>query len=327
MMLGDPFKIASTLLSLGDRLPNLEPKETEEVKKWRRELKKIYRLSDQFHQKDKEEFYDIASNSQRMLKAKSINLNTNSNSLDATKKNPDISDSYNEVNADSFLKNYQANEKERLERLAKIKAYDSNLIISRSDTISGKSHEFRPTQKVISLKRETPSIKHFLQIFREYKNEKRQTNPPLAKPAKRPVSDKEAYNKKSKSDIFLENYQKQEKIRLEKLAKSKANGTYIKQIDISPDSLIDSKQNVKKSNWKNFESQIKSLNEPRDKDGQTALHHAAISGDSVTILNLIDAGAHKTPKDKHGKTPWDYAKKNKKLLGSTAYYVLKSRDT
>ena len=131
-----------------------------------------------------------------------------------------------------------------------------DLIVSRSDTISGKSHEFRPTQKVISLKRETPSIKHFLQIFREYKNEKRQTNPPLAKPAKRPVSDKEAYNKKSKSDIFLENYQKQEKIRLEKLAKSKANGTYIKQIDISPDSLIDSKQNVKKSNWKNFESQL-----------------------------------------------------------------------
>lgn len=327
MMLGDPFKIASTLFKLGDSITELEPKETEKVKKWRQELDKIYKLRDQLHQKDKEAFYDRASNSQRMLNANSINSNTNSTSLDATKKNPDISDSHNEANADHFLRNYQANEKERLERLAKIKAYDSSLIISRSDTISGKSHEFRPTQKVTSLKRETPSIKHFLQIFREYKNEKRQTNPPLAKHAKRPVSDKEVSNKKSESDTFLENYQKQEKIRLEKLAKSKANGTYIKQIDISPDSLIDSKQNVKKSNWKNFESQIKSLNEPRDKDGQTALHHAAISGDSVTILNLIDAGAHKTPKDKHGKTPWDYAKKNKKLLGSTAYYVLKSRDT
>ena len=56
--------------------------------------------------------------------AKSINSNTNSNSLDATKENADISDSYNEANADPFLKNYQANEKERLERLAKIKAYD-----------------------------------------------------------------------------------------------------------------------------------------------------------------------------------------------------------
>ena len=324
MVLGDPFKIASTLLELGDRFPNLEPKETEEVKKWRRELEKIYKLRDQFSQKDKEAFYDRASNSQRTLNTKSINSNTNFNSLDVTKENADLSHSHNEANTDPFLKNYQANEKERLERLAKIKAYDPSLIVSRSDTISGKSHEFRPvkkvtpfkhefrpTQKVTPLKRETPSIEHFLPAFREYKNEKRQTNPPLAKPAKRPVSDKEAYNKKSKSDIFLENYQKQEKIRLEKLAKSKANGTYIKQIDISPDSLIDSKQNVKKSNWKNFESQIKSLNEPRDKDGQTALHHAAISGDSVTILNLIDAGAHKTPKDKHGKTPWDYAKKIK----------------
>ena len=252
MMLGDPFKIASTLIGVGERFDKLEPKETEEVKKWRRELEKIYKLRDQFSQKDKEAFYDRASNSQRTLNTKSINSNTNFNSLDVTKENADLSHSHNEANTDPFLKNYQANEKERLERLAKIKAYDPSLIVSRSDTISGKSHEFRPTQKVISLKRETPSIKHFLQIFREYKNEKRQTNPPLAKPAKRPVSDKEAYNKKSKSDIFLENYQKQEKIRLEKLAKSKANGTYIKQIDISPDSLIDSKQNVKKSNWKNF---------------------------------------------------------------------------
>jgi len=56
------------------------------------------------------------------------------------------------------------------------------------------------------------------------------------------------------------------------------------------------------------------------------LHRAAINGDAIAILKLIDAGAHKTPKDRHGKAPWDYAKTNKKLLGSTAYYVLKSRD-
>ena len=141
-----------------------------------------------------------------------------------------------------------------------------SLIVSRSDTISGKSHEFRPVGKVTPimyefkpvgqsapLKRETPSIKHFLPVFREYKSEKRQANPRLAKHEQRPVSEKEANNEKSISDTFLENYQKQEKIRLEKLAKAKADGKYIEKIDISPDSLIDSKQNAKKSNWKTFE--------------------------------------------------------------------------
>lgn len=341
MMLGDPFKIASKFIGLGESFDKLEPKETEEVKKWRRELEKIYKLRDQLHQKDKEAFYDRASNSQRMLNAKSINSNTNSNSnsLDANNKNADTSHSHNRAKTDYFLKNYQANEKERLERLAKIKAYDPSLIVSRSDTISGKSHElspvkkvtpvkheFRPTQKVTPPKRETPSVKHFLPAFREYKNKKRQTNPPLAKLEPRPVSEKKANREKSVSDTFLENYQKQEKIRLEKLRQAKADGKYIEKIDVSPESLINSKQNAKKSNWKTFESQIKSLDEPRDQDGQTALHHAAINGDSVAILKLIDAGAHKTPKDKHGKTPWDYAKENENLLGSTAYYVLKSRD-
>ena len=341
MVLGDPFKIASTLLELGDRFPNLEPKETEEVKKWRRELEKIYKLSDQFHQKDKEAFYDRASNNQRTLNTKSINSNTNSNSnsLDVTKKNADLSNSHNGANSDPFLKSYQANEKARLKRLAKIKAHDSSLIISRTDTISGKSNEFRPVGKVTPimyefkpvgqsapLKRETPSIKHFLPVFREYKSEKRQANQRLAKHEQRPVSEKEANNEKSVSDTFLENYQKQEKIRLEKLAKAKADGKYIEKINISPDSLIDSKQNAKKSNWKTFEVQIKSIKETKDKDGRTALHRAAINGDAIAILKLIDAGAHKTPKDRHGKAPWDYAKTNKKLLGSTAYYVLKSRD-
>ncbi len=56
------------------------------------------------------------------------------------------------------------------------------------------------------------------------------------------------------------------------------------------------------------------------------MDQASIKGNSVEILKLIDAGAHKTPKDRDGKTPWDYAKINKKLFGSTAYYVLKSRD-
>ena len=72
---------------------------------------------------------------------------------------------------------------------------------------------------------------------------------------------------------------------------------------------------LKNRTGKLLKSQIKSLKEPRDKDGRTALHRAAINGDAVAILKLIDAGAHKTPKDRHGKAPWDYAKTNKKLLG------------
>ena len=66
--------------------------------------------------------------------------------------------------------------------------------------------------------------------------------------------------------------------------------------------------------------------EPIDEVGQTALHRAAILGDSLEILALIDAGASKNIKDDYGKTPWDYAKLNEKVTGTTAYYALKGSD-
>lgn len=326
MILGDPFKIASTLIGLGGWSAKLDPKETEEVKKWRGEIEKIFKLRDNFNQKDKEVFYNRYLNMQQTLNTKSINSNPISYSLDVTNKNTDFNYSHDKANSDAFLKSYQANEKARLKQLAKIKAYDPSLIIPPSDTSCAKSHENSPVTKVTPLKRETPSVRHFLPIFREYKSTVCQTNPPLQKNDQRNVVEKEIHRKKSASDKFLENYQKQEKIRLEKLANSKVTGKCIEKIHKSPDSLRASQQRSKSSNWKTFESQIKSLNEIRDTDGKTALHHAAIDGEASTILKLIDAGAHKTPKDKYGKTPWDYAQENKKLLGSTAYYVLKSRD-
>jgi hypothetical protein len=66
--------------------------------------------------------------------------------------------------------------------------------------------------------------------------------------------------------------------------------------------------------------------EPIDEVGQTALHRAAILGDSLKILTLLDAGASKNIKDDYGKTPWDYAKLNEKVTGTTAYYALKGSD-
>ena len=66
--------------------------------------------------------------------------------------------------------------------------------------------------------------------------------------------------------------------------------------------------------------------EPIDEVGQTALHRAAILGDSLEILTLLDAGASKNIKDDYGKTPWDYAKLNEKVTGTTAYYALKGSD-
>ena len=66
--------------------------------------------------------------------------------------------------------------------------------------------------------------------------------------------------------------------------------------------------------------------EPIDEVGQTALHRAAILGDSIEILTLLDAGASKNIKDDYEKTPWDYAKLNEKVTGTTAYYALKCSD-
>ena len=47
-------------------------------------------------------------------------------------------------------------------------------------------------------------------------------------------------------------------------------------------------------------SHIELLDEPRDKEGQKALHHAAVKGESVTILDVIDVGVHKHPKTNMG---------------------------
>ena len=296
---GDPFKISSTLM--GFSLPKTE---NEEVKKLRAELDKIYRLRDQLYQNDKVSFYHKALKNNHAADTKSVNSNTIT---------------------DPFLKNYQANEKKRLERLAKIKAYDSSLIVSRSGSTDVKLHEFKSTQKINYFERETPSTKHFLPTFRKYKDENRQANPRLKQHKKPKVSGK-GPNKKNVSDTFLENYQRDEKIRLEKIAKARSHGRFVQDASLNNDQIINKKKFSKKSNWKTFEDQVKSTKEVRDINDQTALHRAAIAGDAITILKLIHAGAHKTPKDKHGKTPWDYAKTNKKIMGTTAYYVLKSRD-
>tara|TARA_B100000780_G_scaffold259673_1_gene210887 strand:- start:189 stop:1586 length:1398 start_codon:yes stop_codon:yes gene_type:complete len=211
---------------------------------------------------------------------------------------------------DPFLKSFQDKENPRLEKLARLKSYDASLIVSHTDKANVNLHEFRTTQNSISHAheipsvKETPSVKHFLQSFKEYKAKK----------------------KTAKSDLFLEEFREEERSRLAELAKARAQGKHVRIENFYPSVVINSDQKTKKSDWKTFESQVKSIKEPRDKNGQTALHRAAVNGDSVEILKLIDSGAHKTPKDSHGKTPWDYAKISKKLIGSTAYYVLKSRD-
>ena len=61
----------------------------------------------------------------------------------------------------------------------------------------------------------------------------------------------------------------------------------------------------------------------RDKVGWTPLHWAAVSNESPAIIAaLLDAGADPKARDMVGKTPWDYAKTQKWLKGSDAYWRL-----
>ena len=63
--------------------------------------------------------------------------------------------------------------------------------------------------------------------------------------------------------------------------------------------------------------------ESRTEKGQTPLHLAAKgSVDTRTIDALIAGGANATAQDKDGKTPFDYARENKYLKGSDAYWRL-----
>ena len=224
---------------------------------------------------------------------------------------------------DPFLKSFQDEEKMRLERLARIKTYDASLIVSRTDKANVELHEFRATQNTTSHDHEKPKVRKSLQTYNDHVVEKRHTEKRLLKQypglyAKNDLT--------GKSDRFLEKFREEERSRLMDLAKARDQKKKNQIENSGPDLISNQQKKVKKSDWKTFESQVKSVEEPRDENGQTALHHASIKGNSVEILKLIDAGAHKTPKDRDGKTPWDYAKINKKLFGSTAYYVLKSRD-
>jgi ankyrin repeat protein len=60
----------------------------------------------------------------------------------------------------------------------------------------------------------------------------------------------------------------------------------------------------------------------RSRPKMTPLHEAASAGTFAIIQALLDAGADKKVKDKHGKTPWDLAKKNEKLKGAKGYGAL-----
>ena len=63
--------------------------------------------------------------------------------------------------------------------------------------------------------------------------------------------------------------------------------------------------------------------EARDEEGHTPLHWAVKrSVDTRTIDALIASGANATAQDKDGKTPFDYARENKYLKGSDAYWRL-----
>lgn len=63
--------------------------------------------------------------------------------------------------------------------------------------------------------------------------------------------------------------------------------------------------------------------EARDEEGHAPLHWAVKrSVDTRTIDALIAGGANTTARDKDGKTPFDYAKENKHLKGSDAYWRL-----
>ena len=60
--------------------------------------------------------------------------------------------------------------------------------------------------------------------------------------------------------------------------------------------------------------------------GLTALHWAAAYGSPSHIQILLTANADAGKKDNAGKKPWDYAQKNKKIIGSNAYWALNNAE-
>ncbi len=62
--------------------------------------------------------------------------------------------------------------------------------------------------------------------------------------------------------------------------------------------------------------------EARNEDGTTPLYTAAMSGAPENIAALLEAGASGSVKDDDGKTPFDYAQDNDKVEGTTAYWAL-----
>ena len=60
----------------------------------------------------------------------------------------------------------------------------------------------------------------------------------------------------------------------------------------------------------------------RTEQGETPLHWAAQYGNPAFITALLDAGADPKARDERGATPWDYAKTQKRLKGSDAYWRL-----
>ena len=62
--------------------------------------------------------------------------------------------------------------------------------------------------------------------------------------------------------------------------------------------------------------------EARTEQGETPLHWAAQYGNPAFITALLDAGADPKARDERGATPWDYAKTQKRLKGSDAYWRL-----
>ena len=135
------------------------------------------------------------------------------------------------------------------------------------------------------------------------------------------------------TDSFLENYRIQETRRLKNLKKN--NLSYDRKQSSSREIVTNENEGgLKKYQFRQTQNLKKKptdlppvkVHEPMDEVGQTALHRAVIAGRASEILRLLEEGASKDTKDHYGKTPWDYAQLNEKIFGTTAYFVLKSRD-
>ena len=67
-----------------------------------------------------------------------------------------------------------------------------------------------------------------------------------------------------------------------------------------------------------FGAQVNALNNSRE----TPLHQAARFGTAENLQALLDSGANANVYCKAKKTPWDFAKRNKTLIGTAAYKAL-----